>query len=259
MRTNKASLRKAVRCGAILALLATILGGCATAGPDTAAAPATLVARPPSYPAVTFVVLSDTHIYDSPLGTSGKAWDAYMASDRKLLKDSEETLQVALQNVKLMKPAFVLVTGDLTKDGEKQCHEKFASSLADLKAAGISSYVVPGNHDVNNPDAARFLPSGEKQNVPTVTPEEFARIYADFGYGSPLYRDPASLSYIAEPTPGLWLLALDSAKYENNAKLKYPETSGAIRPTTHAWIEQHLKEAAEKGVALLVQGHDARR
>ena len=98
-----------------------------------------------------------------PSGTAGKAWDAYMAADRKLLKDSEETLQAALEQVRLVKPDFVLVTGDLTKDGEKQCHEKFAAYLKDLKDAGIQAYVNPGNHDINNPDAARYLPSGGKE------------------------------------------------------------------------------------------------
>src|SRR5208337_4213902 len=126
-------------------------------------------------------------------------------------------------------------------------HEKFAGYLEDLKKDGIPAYVIPGNHDIDNPDAMRFLPSGETQPIPSVTPTEFAQIYADFGYGKPLYRDPASLSYIVEPVPGLWLLALDSAKYENNARLKYPETSGAIRASTYLWIEERLKEAAQKG------------
>jgi len=88
-----------------------------------------------------------------------------------------------------------------------------------------------------------------------VTPAEFANIYADFGYGQALYRDPASLSYIVQPVQGLWLLALDSAKYENNARLNYPETSGAIRAATYQWIERHLQEAAHKGVAVIACGH----
>lgn len=60
---------------------------------------------------------------------------------------------------------------------------------------------------------------------------------------------------IAQPFPGLWLLALDSAKYENNARLKYPETSGAIRTATCQSIERHLQEAAQKGVAVIAGEH----
>ncbi|HEY9595383.1 MAG TPA: metallophosphoesterase, partial [Spirochaetia bacterium] len=84
---------------------------------------------------------------------------------------------------------------------------------------------------------------------------EFAQIYSDFGYGDAVSRDPASLSYVAEPVPGLWLLALDSAKYENNMKLGVPETSGAIRPATLAWADQELKEAARLGKAVIATEH----
>ena len=250
-------MRSGIARAAMLAVLtAVVLAGCATSGPNTAQAPfSAVVAGAPAYPNVTFMVLSDTHFYDPSLGTSGKAWEAYMADDRKLLADSEETLQAAMEKVRLVKPSFLLVTGDLTKDGEKQCHDKFAGYLEDLKNAGIPSYVIPGNHDINNPHANRFLPTGETRRVPSVNPAEFADIYADFGYGHALYRDPASLSYIVQPVPGLWLLALDSAKYENNAAMNYPQTSGAIRAATYTWIEQHLREAAQQGVAVIACEH----
>jgi 3',5'-cyclic AMP phosphodiesterase CpdA len=201
------------------------------------------------------MVLSDTHLYDDTLGTSGAAWDAYMADDRKLLKDSEETLRAAMARIEAAKPSFVLVTGDLTKDGERQNHELFASYLKQLGALGIKTYVLPGNHDINNPAANRFLPSGTTEPVPTVNPAEFASIYAASGYGQALYRDPASLSYVAEPLPGLWLLVLDSAKYEHNAGKKWSETSGAIREPTYRWIEERLIEARGKGVAVIAAEH----
>ena len=72
--------------------------------------------------------------------------------------------------------------------------------LGALDAAGVPVLVVPGNHDVLNPRAARF--SGDAaEPVAGVAPEEFAAIHADLGYGEALERDPASLSYVAEPVP----------------------------------------------------------
>jgi 3',5'-cyclic AMP phosphodiesterase CpdA len=227
--------------------------GVLTTGPGgKAAAP---IATAPHYPEVTFMVFSDTHLYDGTLGTSGTAWVDYMANDRKLLKDSEETLRVSFEKVKLEKPTFVLISGDLTKDGERQCHEKLVSYLRELADLGIAVYVIPGNHDVNNTDAARFLPSGEKMKIPTVSPKEFASLYEDFGYGKALYRDPASLSYVAEPVPGLWILALDSVKYEDNFRLNTPVTSGRIRNATMPWIEARLIEAEQKGKAVIAMEH----
>ena len=201
------------------------------------------------------MVFSDTHLYDASLGTSGAAWDAYMAADRKLLADSEETLRVAFEQVRRVRPGFVLVTGDLTKDGEELCHEKFASYLKGLADAGIQAYVIPGNHDIDNPDAARFLPAGGTERVPSVSPGDFARIYAAYGYDQAIARDPASLSYVASPAPGLWLLLLDSARYERNEALHHPETSGAIRPATFAWIRSRLEEADRLGVAVIAAEH----
>ncbi|SLM18635.1 conserved exported hypothetical protein [uncultured spirochete] len=232
------------------------LGACSTAGPNSFIISSTAAdLPPPRYPDTRFMVLSDTHLYDTSLGTIGEAWDAYMAEDRKLLPDSAETLSVVMDRIKSARPDFVLITGDLTKDGEKQCHEQFAAALGELNKEGIKTYVLPGNHDINNPAAARFLPSGGTESIPTVNPEEFARIYSASGYGEALYRDPSSLSYVAEPTPGLWILALDSAKYENNAGKKWSETSGAIRESTYQWIEARLAEASQKGIAVIAAEH----
>ena len=230
----------------------TATKGLATGPGEKAAAP---IAAAPHYPEVAFMVFSDTHLYDDSLGTSGAAWVDYMANDRKLLKDSEETLRVSFEKAKLEKPAFVLISGDLTKDGERQCHEKFVTYLRELTDLGIAVYVIPGNHDVNNTDAARYLPSGGKTRIPTVSPEEFAALYKDFGYGQALYRDPASLSYVGEPVPGLWILALDSAKYEDNLRLNTPVTSGRIRKETMSWIEARLIEAEQKGKAVIAMEH----
>jgi len=201
------------------------------------------------------MVLPDIHLYDASLGTSGAAWDVYMSKEQKLLQESREILAVAIDAIKKAKPDFVLFPGDLTKDGEKQCHELAAAALSELNQMGIKTYVLPGNHDIGNPAALRYLPTGEAEPVPGVSPEEFARIYSASGYGDALYRDPASLSYVAEPVPGLWILALDCAKYEKNAKRERPESSGAIRKSTYAWIEARLAEASKKGVAVLAAEH----
>lgn len=113
---------------------------------------------------------------------------------------------------------FVLVPGDLTKDGEKICHEKFAEIFRRLTDNGIPVYVIPGNHDINNPHAVRFI--GDKtEPVETVTPEEFALIHSDFGYADALYRHKSSLSYVAEPVEGVWLFAIDSSKYRKEHSL----------------------------------------
>ncbi|MBC2745194.1 MAG: metallophosphoesterase, partial [Desulfosarcina sp.] len=173
-----------------------------------------------------FAVIADPHFYDTNLGTTGEAFEAYLAQDRKMLRESETILSSAIKMIKVRRPDFVLVTGDLTKDGELTSHQKFAGYMAQLEATGIHVLVCPGNHDINNPLAVSF-DGAITRPVAHVSPVEFASIYDEFGYGEAIERDPHSLSYLAEPVEGLWVLALDVCKYEDNMASGYPETGGA--------------------------------
>ena len=109
-----------------------------------------LLAKAPDYPETSFVVFSDPHIFDTSLGTTGKAFEAYIAADRKLVREGPEIIESAVAAIKDLKANIVLVSGDLTKDGEKSSHDVAAGYLAQLKAAGKKVYVVPGNHDIKN-------------------------------------------------------------------------------------------------------------
>jgi hypothetical protein len=218
---------------------------------DRGRGPAEPAAR---YPSARFAVLSDPHVYDAELGTEGTAFQADMDRDRKLLPESREILAAALQRVEEQGVEFLLIPGDLTKDGEEQDHLVMAEALAGLARAGIRSYVVPGNHDILNPRSVRYS-GGSRTKVPNVTPDEFARIYRDDGYGTALYRDPGSLSYVAEPVPGLWLLAVDSADYEGNPRRVTAETGGGLTPARVAWIESMLGRAMSLQKPVIVMMH----
>ncbi|MHC4799469.1 MAG: metallophosphoesterase family protein, partial [Planctomycetota bacterium] len=106
---------------------------------------------------ITFSVLSDPHYYDIELGTTGEAFEEYLKHDRKLLRESRAILEATIQSI-LCQPniEFVIVPGDLTKDGELSSHRQFADYMYLLEAHGIDVFIVPGNHDVNNPHAYRY-------------------------------------------------------------------------------------------------------
>lgn len=234
-----------------------LLGSCAGMhygyATDTALA-ASLARSQAAYPAVRFAVISDPHLYDTSLGTGGPGFPEYLDNDRKLLRESRELLSAALERVASLSVSFLLVTGDLTKDGELQDHLLMAEQLAGLARAGVKVYVVPGNHDVLNPHAIGFSASGESR-VLTVTPASFAEIYRDCGYGDAVMRDPGSLSYVVEPVPGLWLLAVDSASYAGNMKKGAPVTGGGLTQERIDWIENVLAEAPRRDKAVIVMMH----
>ena len=211
-------------------------------------------APPAAYPDADFAVISDLHVYDPSLGSTGAAFLETMNSDRKLLLDSLDLLDYAIEEILRSAARFVLISGDLTKDGELVCHTLVAERLSRLTEAGLKVYVVPGNHDVNNPDAVSY--SGDTTTpVDSVSADDFARIYSDFGYGDSLARDPDSLSYVAEPVDGLWILAVDACRYRENVPGREEIVGGKISQDTENWIEDILGEALRLGKAVMVMMH----
>lgn len=204
-------------------------------------------------PGARIAVFSDPHYMDPGLLISdGVALQTYLAQDRKLLKESPAILDAAITGILAAQPDLVLVAGDLTKDGERASHEGFANALRRLRNAGAKVFVCPGNHDVANPHAVAFN-GANVIPVPTVSPADFAAIYEDFGYGQALARDPNSLSYVAEPIPGLWILAMDSARYDRNTTSPY--TGGYFDPQRWNWITNQLALARAQGKFVLGMVH----
>lgn len=86
-------------------------------------------------------------------------------------------------------PDYLVVTGDLSSDGEKVALIEMANALRDLQNKMRVTYnnndfqifVIPGNHDINNPDAKDYSVL-DGQKVDSVSREEFAKIFAGLGY-----------------------------------------------------------------------------
>ena len=214
----------------------------------------TQTGKPPAYPEALFAVISDTHLYDASLGSSGAAFEITMNSDRKLLLDSQDLLDYAINEIIASNVNFALVCGDLTKDGELINHNIAAQKFQKLADAGISVYVVPGNHDINNPGAVKYT-GDTTQPVASINAGDFARIYGNFGFNAAIRRDNDSLSYVAEPVEGLWLLALDACRYRENVPGKSEIVSGKISQKTADWTAAVLREAADKKKAVMAMMH----
>jgi predicted MPP superfamily phosphohydrolase len=117
-------------------------------------------------------VISDVHYFDtSLLINDGPAFEEYLTYDRKLLRESYAITESLIDSLISEQPDLVLVTGDLTKDGELVCHQKMANFFNQLENAGTQVFICPGNHDINNPMAVAFdgavtypVPGGRIQN-----------------------------------------------------------------------------------------------
>ncbi|MGB8296315.1 MAG: metallophosphoesterase [Polyangia bacterium] len=203
-------------------------------------------------PTVKLMVFSDPHYYDPSLGTTGAAFDNYVAHDRKLIAESDAIMRALVLAVNAENPDVVLIPGDLTKDGEQISHTSAASYLGQMKAQGRRIFVVPGNHDIQNAGAASY--SGDTTTpVSSIAPADFATIYQDFGFGDAISRDADSLSYVAELVPGLWLLALDSCIYGPNPGDS--QSAGRFLATTQAWIKARLDQAKANQIRVIGMMH----
>ncbi|URA09190.1 metallophosphoesterase family protein [Thermospira aquatica] len=206
---------------------------------------------------LSWVVVSDLHYYSSELGTNGKAFESYLADDRKLLREAPQLLEAWIQEVMQLNVDFILIPGDLTKDGELVNHEAVRSALQKIKKNHPRQpkiFVIPGNHDLNNPEAFRYE---EDKTLPVayLSDKDFAEFYADFGYRDAFSRDTFSLSYAVRITPDFWLAALDSTINESNRMLKHPVTEGRLKPQTLKWLEGIAQEAKKSNATLILMMH----
>ena len=149
-------------------------------------------------------VMSDIHVMAPELLVQkGTAFENYTKVDPKLLEESGEVLETVVDVVLEKKPDLVLIPGDLTKDGELVSHKLVVSILERIRTAGIPTIVIPGNHDIDNPEGVYYQGDQTRPAERTST-EQFAQLYANYGYARPeTVRDPASLSFTCEPLEGL--------------------------------------------------------
>ncbi|MBQ7452541.1 MAG: metallophosphoesterase, partial [Prevotella sp.] len=207
------------------------------------------------------MLATDIHVMAKELLlSSGEAYDNYIKTDPKLLEYSEEVLQTLVDKALETRPDLVIFPGDLTKDGELLSHQKVANLLAPLYDEGIPVVVVPGNHDIENPNG-RYFDGSETSPAERTSPETFTSIYHNYGYGSAIERDETSLSYVTEPIEGLVLLCIDTNRYDENLyKEKGDErdmnqTAGRIRQSTLEWLCEQSDKAREKGKQVVVVQH----
>jgi 3',5'-cyclic AMP phosphodiesterase CpdA/protein tyrosine/serine phosphatase len=190
-------------------------------------------------------VVSDIHVMAPSLlpeeAKSQDAWKNYYAGDRKMLEQSVELFDQFLTAVS-NSADILLITGDLTKDGELDSHKYVVQKL---KASGLKKiYVIPGNHDFGGSgNATKFNADGTTEAATVVTVKNFKNGYAAFGYGEGSTLDPnGSLSYVAEPVEGLVLLGIDSH-------------TSSIPSETLTWLCDQAKDARANGKQVIAMMH----
>jgi len=208
-----------------------------------------------SFSEMRFITVSDVHYLSETLHDGGLVFQEMVGSSNGQMQyQAKEILDKFSKSVIEKKPDFVLVTGDLTLNGEKQSHNELSNIFKAIEEEGISVLVVPGNHDINNVYARSFF--GEKQEkVDYVSKEEFERIYSDFGPNEAIYRDLETFSYVAKAGENVWILMIDSSSYEENEANGYPVSGGMLRKDQAEWLEMVFEEAEKQDKRIIIGMH----
>lgn len=205
---------------------------------------------------ISMFVATDIHYLADSINDKGAAFQKYSTSgDGRQLNYIDDIVNALTNDIKSKRPDVLIVSGDLTTNGERESHLALAEKFKEIeKSTGTSIYVIPGNHDIDNPWARGF--EGDKRyKTPSIDASDFKSIYKNFGYGEAISKDINSLSYLAAPSEDVWLLMLDTCEYRLNDQAGIPITNGEIREDTLKWIEKCSKMAKEKNARIVTVMH----
>ena len=215
--------------------------------------------------------LSDTHYLSPDMIKDTADFTKHLNSDRKMFAESDAFLTGLLDTIKEDDPDVLLISGDLTKDGEKEAHEDLAAKLLKFKneeMPNLHIYITPGNHDLNNSNAMNFnTPDGVAVPAGRTTQQDYREIYADLTYNDETViaqfqpaegKQGGGLSYVARPKDGFTIVSIDSARYSadnTDSKTDEHETSGAIGKDLEKWVVEQIAAAKERGDTVIGLQH----
>ena len=190
-------------------------------------------------------IASDLHYLSQKLTDNGPLFQEVVArGDGKLMLDIEAITEAFTEQMIAEKPDLLILSGDLSFNGEYQSHVDLAEKLKRIENAGVQILVLPGNHDINVSSTFRF--EGEAyESTESISAEEFRRLYGDFGYDEALSLDEQSGSYVYEACEGLRIIMLDTNSFSGNF---LPEQS-------FSWLEQQLKQAKKDKAQVITVSH----
>jgi len=197
------------------------------------------------------MLASDLHYMSEAMHDDGKAFQKMTAEDDgKANHYSDAVIDALLAEAVTTEPSALVLPGDITHNGELINHLELAEKLRRVQEAGIQVLVIPGNHDINNKNAATYFGDLKEEAEYLADAEAFLKIYHLFGYDQAISRDEASLSYIYALDENHWMMMIDSCQYED-----YNHVNGRLKPATMEWMAEQLKLAAGLGITVLPVAH----
>lgn len=159
-------------------------------------------------------IISDPHVLDESLIADTENLKKELKIERKLIVESESLFKKALSLVDDANSKYLIISGDITKEGELISHKKSASLLKKWQEKDPSRkvFIIPGNHDLNSK-----RPYDYKNDLKTdaTSPKDFFNIY-DF-----IYKDSSILEFYKDSNIFKRYLGEINEKYNREEKYSY--------------------------------------
>lgn len=195
---------------------------------------------------VHLITATDFHYLSPTLFDEGEMFQKLLeTNDGKLIENGTEILDAFVSQVKEKKPDAILLTGDLTFNGEMQSLKEVKKKLEEIQKAGTVVLVIPGNHDISYPYAESYH-NNTAVYVENISEDEWKEQMQEFGYADALMKDPDSFSYLYALSSDLYVLALDA----NTA-----DHPGTLSEKTEKWMEKALKRADKDHARVISMSH----
>ena len=194
-----------------------------------------------------FYLITDTHYFKNSLGAYGKEYEEFMDSEQKCFAETQSINEATFKFLETADEAdILLIAGDLTFWGERECHEDFTRLLHDFKEkSGKKIYVVTAGHDFKN-NAFGFNENG-RFPIESIEFSELYDYYKDFGYKDAIAFNKDHLSYVAQLSEDVRLLVICN-DIESEKHITYDsEFLG--------WIEEQAKKAQSDGQMMIAMEH----
>lgn len=194
-----------------------------------------------------FYHLTDLHYYANDLiGSYGKSYELKDMLDQKCMDKSGPIIDAAFKAVCDDKETeIVLISGDLTFDGEVQSHDSLIEKLHAMQEQGKKVYITFATHDFYM-HARKYTDEGEIE-IPKYTRDELREKYADFGFNQAIAEHKDSYSYCVQLSDDVRLLAL-------NDDGDYDSFCGYYNDLLF-WIRDQIKDAHDAGCEIFAMTH----
>ena len=188
----------------------------------------------------TFWIATDIHFIAPSLHDDGKEFQFIKKTAAgKDLDYQVASLSAFVAKAKKERPAAIILTGDLTLNGERQSAKEMAQIFSPLRTNDIPVLAILGNHDIYDGWAKKYQ-EDKKERIDQVSPADFKQFFPD-GYKMAFDTDSVSLSYAVNINKTYDFIFLDTNEYPIQNSRAQPHTGGQVKEATLAWLEETLK------------------